>query len=148
MKYDNILKTVFRTHEGHYEFLVMPFGLTNAPSTSQALMNSPHSFEPRCSSRIGYDHKLVKGFDLISKPLINMLRIDGFEWIPLAKQTFLDLKKALTTTLVLALSDFNKDFVIECDASDGGIGAILSQDCHPIAYLSKTIRQAQDLVCL
>jgi hypothetical protein len=36
---EDIKKTTFRTHEGHYEFLVVSFGLTNAPSTFQILIN-------------------------------------------------------------------------------------------------------------
>ena len=39
MRPEDVHKTTFRTHEGHYEFVVMPFSLTNAPHTFQSLMN-------------------------------------------------------------------------------------------------------------
>lgn len=39
MHEDNIHKTTFLTHEGHYEFIVMPFGLLNAPTIFQAAIN-------------------------------------------------------------------------------------------------------------
>lgn len=39
MVLDDVYKTTFRTHNGHYEFIVMPFDLTNALATFQSLMN-------------------------------------------------------------------------------------------------------------
>jgi hypothetical protein len=39
MHLEDVAKTAFRTHHGHFEFMVMVFGLTNAPPTFQALMN-------------------------------------------------------------------------------------------------------------
>ncbi|XP_006584211.2 uncharacterized protein [Glycine max] len=40
MQSEDIPKTTFRTHHGHFEFKVMPFGLCNAPSSFQATMNT------------------------------------------------------------------------------------------------------------
>jgi hypothetical protein len=60
-------------------------------------------------------------------------------WTPLLQRSFDSLKKSLTTTPVLSLPNFAKEFTIETDASDKGIGAVLMQQGHPIAYLRKTL---------
>ncbi|KAL5211653.1 hypothetical protein ABZP36_022500 [Zizania latifolia] len=87
-----------------------------------------------------YYRKFVKGYGILSKPLTRLLKKDvAFKWSPEAQLTFEKLKQSLVTAPILALLDFSRQFVVETDASDMGLGAVLSQDGHPVAYISKAI---------
>lgn len=75
-----------------------------------------------------------------SKPLTNMLKKGvHFRWTSLAQNAFELLKQALVQAPVLAIPNFNKQFIVEIGASELGIGAVVMQDCHPISYLSQTL---------
>jgi hypothetical protein len=59
-----------------------------------------------------------------------------FKWSPQYEEAFLTLKKLLTTAPVLAQPDIEKSFNVYYNASDTGIGGVLMQDDHVIAYAS------------
>uniref|UniRef100_A0A2N9HH28 Reverse transcriptase n=1 Tax=Fagus sylvatica TaxID=28930 RepID=A0A2N9HH28_FAGSY len=195
MREEDIEKTAFKTHEGHYEYLVMPFGLTNAPSTFQALMNE--IFRPllrkfvlvffddilvyskgreehighlktvlqilalhhlyakmsKCvfgTSEVDYLGHIISGEGvktdpkkiaaMIASPLTALLKKDAFLWSDKAEKAFEELKAAVSQPPVLALPDFSKTFVIECDASGFGMGAVLMQEGRPLAYFSQALK--------
>ena len=60
-----------------------------------------------------------------------------------ATEAFQRLQEALMNTPVLQLPNFNKPFIVQTDASGAGIGAILTQDGHPIAYFSRQLTSRQ-----
>jgi hypothetical protein len=76
---------------------------------------------------------------MITKPLTQLLTKKGFEWSAAAADAFLTLKTAMSSTPVLALPDFNLPFTVETDACETGIGAVLMQQGHPVAYMSKAL---------
>jgi hypothetical protein len=67
-----------------------------------------------------------------------------FEWTPRCEASFQELKKRLTTTPVLTMPDMERPFLIYCDASGQGLGCVLMQDGHVVAYASRQLRKHEE----
>ena len=63
----------------------------------------------------------------------------AFSWTDTAQRAFDRLKEVMSSCPVLALSDFTQPFFLECDASGEGIGVVLMQGGHPIAFESRNL---------
>lgn len=105
---------------------------------------------PRClkdvRSFIGlcsYYRKFVRNFSNVAKSLFDLMKKDAkFVWDDNCQEAFETLKYELTHSVVLAYPDFSKPFILDTDASDVGIGAVLSQNIDGVekvvAYYSTT----------
>jgi hypothetical protein len=85
----------------------------------------------------GYYRRFIKDFGAVAAPLTQLLKKNAFLWSDAATTAFEAMKKALTEAPVLHLPDFSQEFVVDCDASGSGFGAILHQRGGPIAYFSR-----------
>lgn len=92
----------------------------------------------------GYYRKFIKNFSHIAKPLTTLIKKDNpFNWSEKHHEAFNTLKNALCTAPVLRFPDYNKEFTLTTDASNVGLGAVLSQDGHPCCFISRTLNGAE-----
>jgi hypothetical protein len=84
----------------------------------------------------GYYQKYIRDFGLIAVPLTRLLRRGAFAWDAEANEAFQALQRALTTGHVLQMPDFDSPFVVDCDASGIGFGAVLHRGEGPLAFFS------------
>ncbi|GKC78356.1 putative mitochondrial protein [Tanacetum coccineum] len=66
----------------------------------------------------GYYRRFIKDYASISQPLVTLTKKDAFKWNPSAELAYHKLKEAMVKAPVLALPNFEQDFVVETDASD------------------------------
>ena len=88
----------------------------------------------------GYYRKFIRHYGMTSRPFTALLKKGTpFQWTVATHEAFFLLKQALTEAPVLAIPNFHQPFILETDASDTGLGAVLMQDGHPLAFLSKPL---------
>jgi hypothetical protein len=87
----------------------------------------------------GYYRKFIVDYRTIAAPLTALLKHEAFRWSERAEEAFLQLKQALISAPLLQMSDFSKQFIVDCDASGTGFGAVLHQGDGAIAYFSRVV---------
>jgi hypothetical protein len=93
----------------------------------------------------GYYRRFIPNFSKIAKPMTKLLEKEAkFEWSQQCDEAFLTLKKLLTTAPVLAQPDIEEPFDVYYDASSTGIGWVLMQGGHVIAYASQQLRHHEE----
>ncbi|GFY16361.1 retrovirus-related Pol polyprotein from transposon 412 [Trichonephila clavipes] len=100
-----------------------------------------------------YYRKFVKGFSNIARPLHRLTESkQKFQWTKECEDSFLQLKEALTSSPILIYPQPDKPFILDTDASNESVGAVLSQEIdgqeRVVAYWSKCLSKPERNYCV
>nr|GEW08431.1 hypothetical protein [Tanacetum cinerariifolium] len=174
IKEEDIPITAFRTWYGHFEFQVMPFGLTNAPAVFMDLMNRvcmPYldkfiivfidgillfsKEEEEHGKHLKIILELLKKERLYAKISKCDFWLDSVQFLSHMidrndvhgkeeEEAFQLLKQKLCSARILAFLEGMEDFVVYCDASLKGYGAVLMQREKVISYASQQLKSHEE----
>ena len=130
---------------GHY---VSEAGIETDPKKVETIKNWPQIDSVKKLRAFlglaGYYRKFIKGYAQIALPLSNLLKSDvPFQWTQDQEEAKKALSEAITQSPILQKLDFTQPMTLTTDASDKALGAVLSQNDRPIAFLSKTFSQTE-----
>ncbi|XP_073681655.1 uncharacterized protein [Garra rufa] len=98
----------------------------------------------------GYYRCFIPNFSSLAAPLTDLTRKgqpERVQWSPAADDAFQEIKRILTSEPILRAPDFSCPFLLQTDASDTGLGAVLSQvqegEEHPVLYISRKLVPAE-----
>ncbi|GBM66799.1 Transposon Ty3-I Gag-Pol polyprotein [Araneus ventricosus] len=142
------------TYLGH---VISAEGVKTDPGKIKAVVDWPRpetvhdvrSFLGLCT----YYRRFVKNFSTIARPLHKLTEAkSNFNWTEECEKSFNSLKQALTSSPILTYPRTDKDFILDTDASNEGIGAVLSQNIgneeRVIAYFSKSLGKPERNYCV
>lgn len=145
----------FRKQLKYLGYVVDEEGLRTDPDKIRAIVEFPTPTSRKELKRFlgtaSYYRRFIRNFSDIASPLnaLTSTKRDAppYEWSPAAETSFQALKTALTTAPVLACPDFSLPFIVHTDASEVGIGGMLTQvfdgEEHPVAYCSRSLSPAE-----
>ena len=134
--------TCFNTPFGRYRWLRMPFGLAPAPEEFQRRQHQVLEGLPGVLTI--HNDILLYGEGDTYEPLRRLTMKDvEWHWTEHQEQAFNKLKQLVTEAPVLKYFEPKEELILQSDASDTGLGAVLTQNGQPIAFASRALSDAE-----